>query len=70
MQVTFRVKGLIGLHCHKSLLSHGVHVVVFHDCIHEIQPKDAFDLALQDFLGFSTSAVNFASAGLESCRTD
>ena len=49
MPVTFRVKGSIGLHCYKSLLSHGLHVVVFHDCIHEIQPKDAFDLALQDF---------------------
>ena len=66
MLVTSRVKGLIGLHCHKSLLSHGLHVVVFHDCIHEIRPKDAFDPALQDFLGFSMSAVNFASAGLES----
>ena len=66
MLVTFRVKGSIGLHCYKSLLSHGLHGVVFHDCIHEIRPKDAFDLALQDFLGFSTSAVDFASAGLES----
>ena len=49
MLVTFRVKGSIGLHCYKSLLSHGLHVVVFHDCIHEIRAKYAFDLALQDF---------------------